>query len=343
MPDLYNIFSGDKVGFTPEMAAIVLANGSYVATPGEVTGGTPPDPPPLPPLAGGGVQAGPPYSIAAAPVAASVAASDWVRMLDQASREEKRVTRATFRARDVGENLDQRYNSLATGPSDSVPVQALYNLDASNGWATYWRQTDGNLRLVSRIGGVDRVLMEYRGTGGAVSVGGPRGREVARFQGPLDSTRRLSIVSALSTGFPALAFVSDDPVADPNVPALLRSQGATGFIFVSSLTGRPSQTLVEVGYVADSTSWLKLSPGTATGYVTAVPEGAAADISALYGSKGAGSAIFGNIGGKVGFFGGYGAPKGEITGSRSTETAAVLGQLLAYLASLNMLTDGTTA
>lgn len=340
---LYNRYTGEAVEYDATMAAVVMALGAYVATPGEVSGGTPPDPPPLPPLAGGGVQSGVPYSIAGAPVAATVAAGDWVRVLDQASGEEKRVTRQTFRGREVGENLDQRYNSLATGPSDTVPVQSLYNLDGTNGWATYWRQTDNNYRIVSRIGGVDRVLMEFRGTGGAVSIGGPRGREVARFQGPLDSTRRLSIVSALSTGFPALAFVSDDPVSDPNVPALLRSQGATGFILVSSLAGRPSQTLVEVGYVADSTSWLKLSPGTATGYATAVPEGAAADISALYGSKGLGSAIFGNVGGKLGFFGGFGAAKGEITGSRSTETAAVLGQLVAYLASLNLLTDGTTA
>lgn len=343
MVTLYNRYTGAPADYGADMAAVVLGLGAYVASPGEVSGGEPPDLPPLPPLAGGGVQSGVQYSIAGAPVAASVAASDWVRVLDQASGEEKRVTRATFRAREVGENLDQRYNSLATGPSDSVPVQSLYNLDGTNGWATYWRQSDNNYRIVSRIGGVDRVVAEYRGTGGQVSLGGARGREILRLIGPAEATRRFGMAAALAGGFPALFVGSDDQVADPNVPFLVRSQGDAGFIFISSLTGRTSQTLFEIGYVANPTSWLKFSPGTADSYALGQPVGAAADISALYGSKGTGSAILGIMGGKVGFFGGFGGTKGEITGSRSTETAAVLGQLVAYLASLNLLTDGTTA
>lgn len=343
MVTLYNRYTGSPAAFAADMAAVVLGLGAYVATPGEVTGGEPPDPPPLPPLAGGGVQSGAPYSIAGAPVAATVAPGDFVRVLDQASGTEKRVTRATLRARDVGENLDQRYNSLATGPSDTVPVQSLYNLDASAGWATYWRQTDNNYRIVSRIGGVDRVVAEFRGTGGQVSLGGARGREILRLIGPLDSTRRWGFSAAVAGGYPALYVGSDDPVADPDVPFLARSQGAAGFVFVSSLTGRPTQTLFEVGYIANITSWPKHSGAPDGSYVTSEPVGAAADLHYLVGGKGGGSAILGKAGNNCGFFGGFGAAKGEITGSRSTDTAAVLGRVIAYLASLNLLADGTTA
>jgi hypothetical protein len=85
---------------------------------------------------------------------------------------------------------------------------------------------------------------------------------------------------------------------------------------------------------------VEVATGQAAKFYASGPD---ANHRAEFYAKGAGTAVLGETANLLAFFGGTGAAKATFTGSRSTDTVAILTDLLQYLEDLNLIVDNTTA
>jgi hypothetical protein len=227
------------------------------------------------------------------------------------------------------------------GPSDTDLVAGAMDDASLYGFGQRWRADNGALELVRRFNGVDQVLISVPMvvSGGQIHIGGPMsitgvGGGAVRIQlGTF--ANRLSINGAADGGSVNLAVIAS-------------VSGNGGLNFSSAGTG--SITLSPGGVtgirfipVAGAVNYLAVSPSVTGVGVGIGPEGSDANIDLNLAAKGAGGVRIGTPTGGLGFFGGEPVAKATITGSRSTDTVAILTDLLQYLEDLNLIVDNTTA
>jgi hypothetical protein len=178
---LYNRYTQEALDFPPDSVAAALGTGFWVATLVETTPGPVPEPPPIPPYAGGGVSgdsATTPildYPLATEPVEDG----DWIRILDVSSGQEVRCTRAQFLAAlgiawdNVSDKPDtfpvdwqavpQAVRSIVSstggaGPSDDVPLILWQSPDGLYAVGVRWK-TNGSSSLFHRWNGVEYPVL----------------------------------------------------------------------------------------------------------------------------------------------------------------------------------------
>ncbi|KJV09482.1 hypothetical protein VZ95_11235 [Elstera litoralis] len=181
MTILYNRYTQEGLDFAPDTVADALGTGFWVATLGETTPGAPPEPPRIPPYAGGGA-AGEPTTqpiLSYPPATELVEDGDWIRILDVSSGQEVRCTRTQFLAalgiawdnvsgkpanfpvdwQALPEAISSTVSSTGgAGPSDTVPLMRHQSADAQYGWGALWK-TYGAINFYSRWNGVDYTFI----------------------------------------------------------------------------------------------------------------------------------------------------------------------------------------